>query len=102
MEDITKSRSYRLAWDIGGKPETGPTYQPWRAFWPPPPNVTFSTEERAEKPWLGWKRNLDDINVKPWYFWVNEFTGEVDTPCDGGCSACGGEGCVSLPFTICG
>ncbi|KAF2489452.1 hypothetical protein BU16DRAFT_553512 [Lophium mytilinum] len=87
------SKSYELAWNTGQASGTGPSYQPWRAFWPPNPDVEFTEEEKRAKPWLTWRRDPDDVNVKPWYEWVNEFTGEIDTPCTDGCDSCGGKGC---------
>ena len=93
-------KSYSLAWDLDRTPESGPSYQPWRAYWPPKSTTPPSEAEIKEKPWLTWKRDPTKMNDKPWYAWVNEFTGEVDVPCDAGCDNCGGRGCVSSSKVI--
>jgi hypothetical protein len=88
------SEKYNLAWDLDRSPESGPSFQPWRAYWPPKADAQFSKTDLEKKPWLTWKRDPSIANDKPWYAWVNEFTGEVDQPCDGNCPNCGGSGCV--------
>ena len=91
-----------IAWDIGGIPETGPSYQPWRAYWPPPKSVisALSAEELKSQPWLTWKRDPAKINDKPWYSWVNVHNSDIDKPCDSECPYCEGKGCVSLTIAI--
>lgn len=116
--ESTNTADEVLAWDLGGAPERGPTYQPWRDYWPPKASETLSEEELKAKPWLTWKRDQAQPNEKPWYGWVNVFSGEVDLPCqlrrpegpggpegpqtpipenpEGECPYCEGSGCVCL------
>lgn len=98
LSRTTAVKGTALAWDILGVPERGPTYQPWRAFWPPKNIEAVSANELKAKPWLTWKRDSNQPNEKPWYAWVNIFEGEVDEPCglpdSGSCDFCAGEGCV--------
>lgn len=83
------------AWDIGGKPESGPSVQPWRDYWPPKQCIdSMSEEELASQPWLTWKRDPTKINDKPWYQWVNDFGDMVINECKRDCYWCGGSGCV--------
>ncbi|EFX03010.1 hypothetical protein CMQ_2939 [Grosmannia clavigera kw1407] len=97
--DYSMATSDDLAWDLNGIPERGPSFQPWRAYWPPSPTQVFSDEEKQAKPWLTWKRDATVLNDKPWYQWVNLFEGEVDEPClgrgkgDPNCPHCQGSGC---------
>lgn len=85
------------AWDLDGKPESGPSHQPWRAYWPPRQSRgTMSAEELAEQPWLTWKRDSSKINDKPWYKWVNDFGAMNLQKCADDCPYCDGKGCVSF------
>lgn len=41
------------AWDLDGTPESGPSHQPWRTYWPPRQSVdSMTAKELAEQPWL--------------------------------------------------
>lgn len=96
--------SHDIAWDLSSEPEIGPSYQPWRAHWPPSEEVLskLSPEERQAQPWIEWKRDPSKLNHKPWYFWVNAFDADVDIKCgprpdpeckdgpDKDCEKCGG------------
>ncbi|EGC47730.1 predicted protein [Histoplasma capsulatum var. duboisii H88] len=81
-------------WDVNGKPELGPSHQPWRAYWPP--NLSCVSErELSAKPWLTWKHDPAKMNNKPWYDWVRP---DLDlAPSEGWCPTscvyCGGKGC---------
>jgi hypothetical protein len=90
-----------VAWDMGGEPEIGPSFQPWRAHWPVSPNTIqqLCAAELQAQPWLTWKRDPQKINDKPWYQWVNRFEGDIGQPCDGNCPYCGGKGCVRFPMS---
>jgi hypothetical protein len=95
---IARADGNALAWDTLGIPERGPSYQPWRTYWPPNNIESLSEDELKSKPWLTWKRESSRPNEKPWYAWVNIFEGEVDEPCLlqqlGRCPYCGDRGCV--------
>jgi hypothetical protein len=86
-----------VAWNIDGIPEIGPSYQPWRSYWPTSKTAitALSAEELKAQPWLTWKRDPAKINDKPWYSWVNVYNGDIDKPCDSDCPHCEGKGCVS-------
>jgi hypothetical protein len=82
-------------WDLDGTPETGPSYQPWRKYWPQKNIDQLSAEELKQRPWLTWKRDNSKPNDKPWYKWVNDFGSLTTESCNPRCPHCGGEGCVS-------
>ncbi|PGH01898.1 hypothetical protein GX51_04951 [Blastomyces parvus] len=81
-------------WDIDGKPELGPSHQPWRAYWPP--DITgVSEQELSAKPWLTWKHDPMKMNNKPWYDWVRPDLEPApsDGWCPPSCPYCRGQGC---------
>ncbi|PGH34608.1 hypothetical protein GX50_02592 [[Emmonsia] crescens] len=81
-------------WDVDGKPELGPSNQPWRAYWPP--NLTgVSERELSAKPWLTWKHDPAKLNNKPWYDWVRPDLEPApsDGWCPMSCTYCHGQGC---------
>lgn len=90
---MSDEKRFKLAWNLTSESKHEGPRQPWREVWPPKSISDFTDEELQNKPWLTWKRDPRKLNDKPWYTWVNEFEGEVDTPCERiDCPNCFGQG----------